>query len=209
MMEDTRTLLFYLLSLAGLIIIAILFTGRIEPPETEPTVKPTARPAEVAQEGCPTLSQIIFYVPDLTTMEDNRLLISGTVYASDFVTPLAGALIKVWPAIPEKQYDPRLPPYLFRGQIRTDAAGHYQFTTLKPDHYDIIYFYYQVRYQNYCPLAMKLFVVVESAQGDVLQDSLTFTELGLMPAEPAGPLLRGSVDLVLPIPPVEETTTTN
>jgi len=147
-MEDSKTLLFYLFGLAGLITISILFTGRIEPPPFEPlpaiSASPTATPtpAELAQAGCSTTTErAIFYVPDLTTLEDNRLRIFGAVYASDFVTPLPGALIEVWPATYDSPENTQYPPYLFRGQILSSHG------------------------------------------------------------ESVGPLLRGPVDIVLPVPP--------
>jgi len=224
MIEDSKTLLFYLVGLAGLIAISILFTGRIEPPPVEPLPITTAFPTEmatsvrlteVAQEGCSAISeQIIFYVPDLTTLEDNRLLISGTVYASDFVTPLSGALIEVWPNTYDSPENPQYPPYLFRGQMHADAAGHYEFTTVKPGHHSQVYLYYQVRYQDDCQVGLKLFFVDDPAQGAAAfprmkqvpqapapTSSLMLMKVGLAQVKPAGPLLRGPVDLVLPVPP--------
>lgn len=220
-MEDSKTLLFYLFGLVGLITIAILFTGRIEPPPVEPLLptpaSPTSTPvpAEVTQEECSThTEQVIFYVPDLTSMENNRLLISGTVYASDFLTPLPGALIKVWPATDGNPENSQYPPYLFRGQILTDAVGHYEFTTLKPGHYGIVYLYYRVRYQDDCLIGLKLFFVDDPAQAiasfpqmkqvphaPVPTSSPMLRKANLAQVELASPLLRGPIDLVLPVSP--------
>jgi hypothetical protein len=221
MTEESKIISFYILALAGLIISSILFTGRIEAPPVEPLLPipadPTAMPspAQVAQEGCsPHSVRVIFYVPDLTTLEDNRLVISGTVYASDFVTPLPGALIEVWPGADDSPDRPEYPSYLFRNQILTDNAGQYEFSTLKPGRYGIAYFYYQVSYQDDCPVALKLFFVDDPAQGaaafpqmkqgpydSVPTSSLMLTKANLVQVEPVGPLLRGPVDIVLPVPP--------
>jgi hypothetical protein len=222
MVEDSKSLSFYLFGLAGLILVSVVFTGRIEPPPVEPLppipTSPTATPtlAEIAQKDCSTHSvRVIFYVPDLTPLEDNRLLISGTVYASDFVTPLPGALIEVWPGVDNSPDRPEYPSYLFRDQILTDNAGHYEFSTLKPGRYGIAYFYYQVSYQDDCPVALKLFFVDDPAQtaaafpemkrgphAPVPTSSLMLMKVDLTQVEPVGPLLRGPVDIVLPVPPL-------
>ncbi|MCI0529445.1 MAG: hypothetical protein L0Y56_18555 [Nitrospira sp.] len=191
-MEDSKTLLFYLFGLAGLIIVAVLFTGRIESPEIGPlpvSLVPTVTPVggtvsrtEADQKACSATAQRITmgYIPYLVNMEDNRLTISGTVYASDSVTPLPGVQIKVWRTTPKPQADPRFPPYY--ALRRTNGAGHYEFIIYKPG--EVGQLYYQVRYQDECLLGLQLIFVDVSLQG-----------------EPGGALLRGPVDIVLPAPP--------
>jgi protocatechuate 3,4-dioxygenase beta subunit len=69
-----------------------------------------------------------------------RLLVSGTVYAADCATPLAGATIEVWQTTAAGEYGPRQAGgeerccYLAAG-LRTDAAGRYRFETVRPGHY--------------------------------------------------------------------------
>ena len=66
------------------------------------------------------------------------LLITGTVYAADGVTPVAGAVVYAYHTDIHGLYraDRRFdaPPRL-RGWARTDAAGHYSFQTIRPAPY--------------------------------------------------------------------------
>jgi protocatechuate 3,4-dioxygenase beta subunit len=69
-----------------------------------------------------------------------RLIVSGTVYAADCVTPLAGATLEVWQTTAAGEYGPRQAGgeerccYL-AAALRTDAAGRYRFETVRPGHY--------------------------------------------------------------------------
>jgi hypothetical protein len=214
-MEDPKTLLFYLLSVAGLIAISILFTGQIEQPEIEPPqpvsvtstltkLKSTANLSETDQEVCSSTHQIAFYKPDLTHLEGNRLVISGTLYASDSVTPLANLPIEVWWAAQESQYDPRYLPYnAFHDWFRTDEVGHYEATTPKPGHYELIHLYYRANDQDNCPLRMQLFFIDTPTLGDGAWVSGRLMKLGLKQKKLAGPILGGPIDVVLPVPPPE------
>jgi protocatechuate 3,4-dioxygenase beta subunit len=67
------------------------------------------------------------------------VLVSGRVTAPDG-TPIAGALLDVWQTSPDGLYDvqdPSLPGMNLRGRFRTDAAGRYNFRTVKPTSYPI------------------------------------------------------------------------
>jgi catechol 1,2-dioxygenase len=69
-----------------------------------------------------------------------RLLVSGTVYAADCTTRLAGATLQVWQTDAEGVYGPghgtgNITCCYLQGELRTDAGGRYQFTTVKPGHY--------------------------------------------------------------------------
>jgi protocatechuate 3,4-dioxygenase beta subunit len=69
-----------------------------------------------------------------------RLLVSGTVYAADCTTPLAGATLQVWQTNADGEYGPghgtdNLRCCWLQGSLRTDARGRYEFTTVKPGRY--------------------------------------------------------------------------
>ena len=78
-----------------------------------------------------------------TTMTTPRepgepLVMSGTIYEADGVTPARGVLLYVYHTDATgyyvKQGQPRLPPRL-RGWMRTGADGRYEFRTIKPAPY--------------------------------------------------------------------------
>jgi catechol 1,2-dioxygenase len=67
-------------------------------------------------------------------------VVSGMVFASDCVTPLAGAIVEVWQADDKGDYDNQIGDpgpnvYNLRAQTKTDACGRYQFETIVPGHY--------------------------------------------------------------------------
>jgi catechol 1,2-dioxygenase len=69
-----------------------------------------------------------------------RLLVSGTVYAADCTTPLAGASLQVWQTTADGRYGPghgtaNLRCCYLQGTLRTDAGGRYAFRTVMPGHY--------------------------------------------------------------------------
>jgi protocatechuate 3,4-dioxygenase beta subunit len=72
--------------------------------------------------------------------DGQRLVVSGTVYAADCRTPLAGAAIAVWQTNAAGEYGPGQGTgderccYL-AGALRTDRQGRYAFETVKPGHY--------------------------------------------------------------------------
>jgi protocatechuate 3,4-dioxygenase beta subunit len=66
-------------------------------------------------------------------------IVSGRVHDADG-TPIAGAVIDVWQAAPTGLYegqDPEMPDFAMRGRFRSDAAGRYEFRTVKPASYPI------------------------------------------------------------------------
>jgi protocatechuate 3,4-dioxygenase beta subunit len=69
-----------------------------------------------------------------------RLVVSGTVYADDCTTPLAGASVEVWQTNAAGEYGPGQGTsdeqccYL-AAALRTDQRGRYRFETVKPGHY--------------------------------------------------------------------------
>jgi hypothetical protein len=137
----------------------------------------------------------------MATPEDHRLVISGVVYASDFATPLPGALIEVLLVAQESQYDPAYPPYhVFHDWFQADAAGRYKATLPKPDDEGIIHLYYRTNYQDDCPLKLQLLVIDEATLSESRSIFPELRRFGLGQKAPAGPLLRGPIDVVLPVP---------
>lgn len=57
--------------------------------------------------------------------------VTGTVYAKDCTTPLSNALIDVWHANSEGEYE----DINYRGRIYTDIAGNYAYETIFPGKY--------------------------------------------------------------------------
>lgn len=66
-------------------------------------------------------------------LDGELMLIQGTVYGCDCVTPLAGAIVDVWQADGDGAYDNA--GFVLRGKIQTDAMGRYSFLTIKPGWY--------------------------------------------------------------------------
>jgi protocatechuate 3,4-dioxygenase beta subunit len=67
------------------------------------------------------------------------VIVSGRVVTAGGA-PIAGALLDVWQTAPNGLYDtqdPDQPDMNLRGRLRTDAAGRYEFRTVKPSSYPI------------------------------------------------------------------------
>jgi catechol 1,2-dioxygenase len=217
-MEELKTVLFYLLSLGGLIIASMLFTGQVEVEINDlPTPPGVATPTAVAEVKCQLtpgyrvpgyLSDAVF-TNTLAPAEwpGERLTISGTVYASDCQTPLPGAIIEIWQPDAEGNYANTHSPIL-RGRLRTDSQGQYQFTTIKPGHPPVGRFgllpariHYWVRYQDENPLVTRFFFADDPYLEKVEElTSTLITHLEEQPG-PEGPFLHGQLDIVLPVEP--------
>jgi catechol 1,2-dioxygenase len=68
------------------------------------------------------------------------LMVGGTVTSTDGGGPLADAVIDVWQTGPDGGYDfwdPRQPAYNFRGRMRVDPSGAYEFETMLPKPYTV------------------------------------------------------------------------
>ncbi len=224
-MDRFKTVLFYLLALAGLAVASILFTNRNDRLEfpLPPTFTPTATPRPTAtttsdqaeQSGCvPTPGGSAYgYLPDIPfsvdlappEVEGERLVISGAIFASDCVTPLPGALVEVWHSDAQGQYD-RTPPYILRGKMRADIAGQYEYATIKPSHYNTgsstqpAHIHYRVSYPGYDAFGTRLLF-----QDDpYLSESMATSPLAIPLTEREGangPVLYGVFDIILPVVP--------
>ena len=66
-------------------------------------------------------------------LDGELMLIQGTVFGCDCVTPLVGAVVDIWQADSDGAYDNS--GFVLRGKIETDADGRYAFYTVKPGWY--------------------------------------------------------------------------
>ena len=104
------------------------------------------------QEDCLTTADIQgpFYIPNAPNISiltppgisSNLLLITGTVYANDCITPIPNAIVDVWHAN-QGEYQEKTGLYLnseyddifYRGKIYTDINGNYAYQTILPGKY--------------------------------------------------------------------------
>ena len=83
-----------------------------------------------------------YYVSDAPVRSDldlygdkgTGLTVSGRVLDGD-CNPIEGAVLEIWHADPSAEYDEGSSEMRYRGQMATDAAGTYSFSTLVPGHY--------------------------------------------------------------------------
>lgn len=150
-----------------------------------------------------------FYTPDAPYRDDitdgksgTPLIVEGTVYGCDCVTPLAGAVVDVWQADDAGAYDNV--GYVLRGRVKTDASGHYSFTTIVPglylngDSYRPRHIHYKVSHPQGVALTTQLYF-----EGDphIATDAFVKPSLVMPVKEEVGPgggkLLRVEFDVVL------------
>ena len=137
-----------------------------------------------------------------------RLKISGRVYAADCVTPLAGAVVEVWQADSEGNYDneagdPGPDVWVLRGQVVADACGNYAFESVLPgrylngNQYRPVHIHYRVTHPDTAPYVTQLYF-----EGDPYNalDSMFLPELAI-PLEASrdggGAFQAGTFDIVL------------
>jgi len=83
-----------------------------------------------------------YYLPDAPFKEriatpetaGSRLTLTGTVFAHDCFTPLAGAVVDVWQTDASGEYD-FSNTFRLRGRVRADGKGKYRFETVVPGRY--------------------------------------------------------------------------
>ncbi|HMQ53482.1 MAG TPA: hypothetical protein PKE64_20280 [Anaerolineae bacterium] len=217
-MVQSKTILSAILILAGLIVASIQLTGQYEAdfvPLLSPPPAPSATPP--AQPPCaPTPADTPFgYLPGapLTTtlappdLPGQHLLIWGLIYASDCVTPLPQALLEVWQAGPDGQYD-RDKPFSLRGQLRADAAGRYAFTTVRPGSYEVnratqpAHIHFRVSYKDYEPRYTRLLFADDPHLGKQAEVSPELVvSFGRQDRLYRPPVYHGQFNLILPVPP--------
>jgi catechol 1,2-dioxygenase len=226
-MDRFKTILFYGLIVAGLILASMWFTRPGDPgdfvlpvtftPISTATATPdpgTTATAE-AERGCvPTAGTgANGYLPDIPFSVDiappglkgERMVISGTLYANDCLTPLPGAMVEVWQTDADGNYD-NTPPYSLRGKMRTDANGRYEFSTIKPGPYDLgqgqgpVHIHFQLSYRSEGSFATRLLF-----QDDPnLPSSMATSPMAIpltKPEGPDGPVLHGTFDIIIPVLP--------
>ncbi len=140
------------------------------------------------------------------------LLITGTLWALDTRSPLAGATIDIWQADKAGRYDnddPRNPPkpdvFTNRARILTDEQGRYEYETIHPGPYKIgpetwrpPHIHYLVRVKGYRTLITQLYFKGDPHQATdhFIKDSLV---IPLNEHKTAHGIYRAGVfDIVLP-----------
>ncbi len=96
---------------------------------------------------CRTTPDILgpFYKPNAPFRNNVRvenekgdlLVVKGAVFSKDCKTPLANALVEIWQADKQGNYDNDSNKFLYRASLKTDAKGKYELKTIIPQEYDI------------------------------------------------------------------------
>lgn len=125
------------------------------------------------------------------------LIVSGTVYCSDCVTPLANAVVDVWQANDSGIYDSV--GYVLRGKMETNADGKYEYASILPGfylngaQYRPRHIHYKVSHPQGTALTTQLYF-----QGDPYIDIDPFVKPSLVkPLTQQGPLYHCNFDIVL------------
>jgi protocatechuate 3,4-dioxygenase beta subunit len=138
-------------------------------------------------------------------MPGERLIISGTVYAEDRQTPLAGALVEVWQADSQGQYGTG--PNRLRAKTITDIDGHYQFSTVIPGSVRVgcqnlpAHLNYLVSYRDHPPLFMMQFFANDPYLPNHPQMRQGVVTPLVLQKDPEDPFWRSTFDIFLPVSP--------
>jgi len=132
-------------------------------------------------------------------LKGTPLSIGGRVLSPDG-TPLRDAVVDVWHASPEGEYDNKGPNFFLRGRIRTDQHGIYQYHTLMPGQYDLgdakrpAHVHYKVSADGHVALTTQLYF-----KGDPWIDRDPFVRKSLVITtwKRCSATVRGSFDIVL------------
>jgi len=66
------------------------------------------------------------------------LRLSGVVFKTDGRTPLGDALVEAWQCDENEHYDNTSDEFIFRGAVKTDKGGNYNFKTIVPVPYEAV-----------------------------------------------------------------------
>jgi catechol 1,2-dioxygenase len=149
----------------------------------------------------------------VTSLLDNpkgtgeALRISGVVFGSDCATPLGGALVEVWQADHDGDYDnqngdPGPSVWWLRASVVADACGRYAYDTIKPGRYlnGAQYRPSHIHYRVTHPSVAGQFVTQLYFEGDPFNEVDTMYEPSLeIPLVAERGVLLGEFDVVLPI----------
>lgn len=95
-------------------------------------------------------------------LKGDALVISGRVLSPDG-KPLRNAVVDVWHASAQGEYDNDSAKFLLRGRIRTDQDGLYRYETIMPGQYDLgeakrpAHIHYKVSADAHRPLTTQLY----------------------------------------------------
>ena len=93
-------------------------------PTTSDILGPFYRP------GAPIRSNLL-----IPGAEGSILNLSGTIFDKDGTTPQSNTLVEIWHANAKGEYDNTSSDYHYRGAIKTDQSGNYNFKTILPPPY--------------------------------------------------------------------------
>jgi protocatechuate 3,4-dioxygenase beta subunit len=130
---------------AGLGVIGLAASCKTPPPSDDPWCEEPLW-TDDATPGCvPTADDIEgpYYLPDSPERADldlygdagEALTLTGRVLESDCATPINGAVVEVWQADPNGEYDNSSADRRYRGFVATAADGTWTIRTLKPGWY--------------------------------------------------------------------------
>jgi protocatechuate 3,4-dioxygenase beta subunit len=128
-------------------------------------------------------------------VKGDALVISGRILSPDGA-PLRDAIVDVWHASAEGEYDNDSAKFLLRGRLRSDKDGLYRYETIMPGQYDLgeakrpAHIHYKVSADAHRPLTTQLYF-----KGDkwLERDPFVLKSL-IIPVEKAA----GTFDIVLP-----------
>src|SRR6266508_910787 len=187
---------------------AALRGTRGPPPSSQPAASRPEVTAAGRQEPCQPTGAARASAATAASRRGQRLVVSGTVYAPDCTTPLAGAVVHLWQANGEGVYGPgpqgpgEVRCCYLQGTLRTNARGRYQVQTVKPAHYQGAkppppgHIHLEVSH----PAAGVLLTELHFQGDPYLEESLdSGPVIGLRILQgPHGPYLHGVFDIVLP-----------
>ena len=190
-------------------------------PEVTPEATASPVPSCVVR---PALTEGPYFVDGALNRSDIRVepsdgsVVAGTLLKLKFVVtdvtggtckPLPGAQVDVWQTNPigfYEFYDYLPTSFNLGGRMHTDAAGRYQFTTLKPSPFKVDQKYlpaqihFKVSYQDHQPLFPRLFFADDPYLANIpAAPDLAIRLSGQV--GPAGPVWQGNFDVSLPVPP--------